>query len=213
MRELHTGAAEGHLPREQFAQYQIPPPADNDSGFQGRDTGQPGRMNFRQHDPQYAGPGHYSDDAAPGPLHINPQGRGNITPTEVPLQHVPPQRQMEPQDMGTTYSPSGRPTSSEQAEVESRCKELEEAWEAYHHHEIEELKRNHKRDFWPFEIEEFRKFKPRNDEEYAKVDEKYEKLDAEFHSLEVAADQRRKLLSLRNAYLEVQIGRQELCTS
>jgi tetratricopeptide (TPR) repeat protein len=206
MREQHIGAAEEYYPREQFAQYPIPPPADNDRGFQGRDTGQPGRMNFRQADLQYAGPGHYSDDAAPGPPHINPQGRGNITPTKAPLQHVLPQRQMEPQDMGTTYSPSGRPTSSEQAEVESRCKELEEALEAYHH-EIEELKRNHKRDFWPFEVEEFRKFKPRNDEEYAKADEIYEKLDAEFRSLEVAADQRRKLLSLRNAYLEVQIGR------
>lgn len=199
MREQHIGAAEEYYSREQFAQYQIPPPADNDRGFQGRGTGQPGRMNFRQADLQYAGSGHYSDDAAPGPPHINPQGRGNITPTEVPLQHVPPQRQMEPQDMGTTYSPSGRPTSSEQAEVESRCKELE--------HEIEELKRNHKRDFWPFEVEEFRKFKPRNDEEYAKADEIYEKLNAEFYSLEVAADQRRRLLSLRNAYLEIQIGR------
>jgi tetratricopeptide (TPR) repeat protein len=201
MREQHIGAAEGYYPREQFVPYPIPPLADYDSGFQGRGTGQPGRMNFRQADLQYAGPGHYSDDAAPGLPHINSQGRGNITPREVPLQHVPPQRQMEPQDMGTTYSPSGRPTSSEQAEVESRCKELED--------EIEELKRNHKRDFWPFEVEEFRKFKPRNDEEYAKADEIYEKLHAEFHSLEVAADQRRKLLSLRNAYLELQIGRKK----
>jgi tetratricopeptide (TPR) repeat protein len=153
----------------------------------------------RQPSPSHGLRKHLSVDHSLAGFYLQPMNREHNKPTDI-------------QRSKPTDSQHNKPTDSEHIEdvcasCKDREKELDKSREATKVLEHKCRALEHK--CWALEIDQFKTLKPDDNLQYVEAENLYEKLESKWKELGEEADQKGKLISLKIAFVDMQIERKE----